>query len=280
MSIFNRWKKNKPQNRPNAFTDDLMPLTMDVHVAQSLGKTRNHMEDAIFSLNINCLISGKHDVIGLFMVADGMGGHSHGEMASAIAIQATSGSLLSSIMNPAKCADVSLSDEQVRDALASAVQSAQEAVLSQVEGGGTTLTLALIINKTLHFAHVGDSRLYLTSETKPLQALTLDHSLVQHLVELGQISQDDALGHPQRNVLFRALGQPEGFKTDIGHVSLTEPCTLLLCSDGLWGLVDQETLSERINEGGNYENMVNELVDLANSAGGTDNISAILVRIY
>ncbi len=280
MSLFKRWKKSNPKHRPNAFTDETMPVTLEVYVAQSMGMTRSHMEDAVFSLNIKCLNPAKSDTLGLFIVADGMGGHMHGEMASSLAIQATSASLLASIINPAKCANVTLSEEQVHEALASAVQSAQDLVLSQVEGGGTTLTLALIINKTLHFAHVGDSRLYIASETKPLQALTLDHSLVQHLLDLGQINQDDALGHPQRNVLFRALGQPEGFKTDIGHLQLEEPCTLLLCSDGLWSLVDQETLSKRINEGGNYQDMANELVDMANSAGGTDNISAILVRIF
>lgn len=279
MSLFNRWKKRKSVERPSAFDDEKVPLNLEVQIAQSLGVTRNNMEDAVFSLNVKCLNPNKHYTMGLFMVADGMGGHMHGEMASSLAIQATSGSLLNSIFNPAQGCSADLSDEEVREALTNAVQSAQDAVLAQVEGGGTTLTLALVLDKTLHFAHVGDSRLYLTSATKPLQALTLDHSLVQHLVELGQISKDDALEHPQRNVLFRALGQPEGFKTDIGHVQLAEPCTLLLCSDGLWGLVDQETLSKRINEGGDYEEMVNELVEMANSAGGTDNISAILVRI-
>jgi len=99
------------------------------------------------------------------------------------------------------------------------------------------------------------------------------------LVELGQISQDDANDHPQRNVLFRALGQNEGFKADIGHIEITEPCTLLLCSDGLWGLVNKDSLSKRINDGGSYEKMVNSLIEMANDAGGTDNISAILVRI-
>ena len=280
MSLFKRWKKSNPKDRPNAFTDESLPVTLDVHVAQSMGMTRSHMEDAVFSLNFKSLNPGKSDTLGLFIVADGMGGHMHGEMASSLAIQATSASLLGSIINPTKCANISLTEEEVREALVNAVQSAQDAVLAQVEGGGTTLTLALIINKTLHFAHVGDSRLYITSETKPLQALTLDHSLVQHLLDLGQINQDDAQGHPQRNVLFRALGQPEGFKTDVGHLQLEEPCTLLLCSDGLWSLVDQEALSSRIGEGGNYEEMVNDLVELANSAGGTDNISAILVRIF
>lgn len=280
MSLFKRWKTSKTEDLPNAFTDETIPLTLDVHVAQSPGMTRSHMEDAVFSLSTKYLAPGKQNTLGLFMVADGMGGHMHGEMASALAIQATSASLLNSVINPAKYANIALSDEQIHEALAAAVQSAQNTVLSQVEGGGTTLTLALVINKKLHFAHVGDSRLYLTSPTKALQALTLDHSLVQRLIDLGQISQDDALGHPQRNVLFRALGQPEGFKTDIGHLPLTEPCTLLLCTDGLWGLVDQESLSRRINEGGNHEKMVQELVEMANSAGGTDNISAILVSIF
>ena len=136
-----------------------------------------------------------------------------------------------------------------------------------------------MFNKGLHFAHVGDSRLYISSDTHTLQSLTVDHSLVRRLVDLGQISEDDALAHPQRNILFRALGQQEGFKIDIGHYPLTEPCNLLLCTDGLWGLVDSENLSEHINSNTDHKKMVNSLIQLANSAGGTDNISAILVKI-
>ncbi len=279
MSIFNRKRKDKSLDEINAFTSETIPLHLEVQLAQSLGITRNHMEDAIYALNIKNQLPKSHATLGIFMVADGMGGHMYGDIASSVAIQSTAARLQKKLVGPLHDGQTEFSDEAIATILEDALQTAHHAVLENVKGGGTTLTVALVLNKKLHFAHVGDSRLYITSATKPLKALTLDHSLVQRLVELGQISQDDANDHPQRNVLFRALGQNEGFKADIGHIEITEPCTLLLCSDGLWGLVNKDSLSKRINDGGSYEKMVNSLIEMANDAGGTDNISAILVRI-
>lgn len=279
MSLFNRKRKNKSLDEINAFTNKSIPLHLEVQLAQSLGITRNHMEDAIYALNIKTQLPKSHTTLGIFMVADGMGGHMYGDVASSVAIQSTAASLHKTLVGPLHDGQTEFSDEAIATILEGALQTAHNTVLEKVKGGGTTLTVALVLNKKLYFAHVGDSRLYITSPTKPLKALTLDHSLVQRLVELGQISQDDANDHPQRNVLFRALGQNEGFKADIGNIEITEPCTLLLCSDGLWGLVNQESLSKRINDGGSYEKMVNSLIEMANDAGGTDNISAILVKI-
>ncbi len=279
MSLFNRKRKNKSLDEINAFTNKSIPLHLEVQLAQSLGITRNHMEDSIYALNIKTQLPKSHTTLGIFMVADGMGGHMYGDVASSVAIQSTAASLHKTLVGPLHDGQTELSDEAIATILEGALQTAHNTVLEKVKGGGTTLTVALVLNKKLYFAHVGDSRLYITSPTKPLKALTLDHSLVQRLVELGQISQDDANDHPQRNVLFRALGQNEGFKADIGNIEITEPCTLLLCSDGLWGLVNQESLSKRINDGGSYEKMVNSLIEMANDAGGTDNISAILVKI-
>lgn len=279
MSLFNRKRKNKSLDEINAFTNKSIPLHLEVQLAQSLGITRNHMEDSIYALNIKTQLPKSHTTLGIFMVADGMGGHMYGDVASSVAIQSTAASLHKTLVGPLHDGQTEFSDEAIATILEGALQTAHNTVLEKVKGGGTTLTVALVLNKKLYFAHVGDSRLYITSPTKPLKALTLDHSLVQRLVELGQISQDDANDHPQRNVLFRALGQNEGFKADIGNIEITEPCTLLLCSDGLWGLVNQESLSKRINDGGSYEKMVNSLIEMANDAGGTDNISAILVKI-
>jgi serine/threonine protein phosphatase PrpC len=279
LSIFNRKRKDKSLDEINAFSSETIPLHLEVQLAQSLGITRNHMEDAIYALNIKTQLPKSHTTLGIFMVADGMGGHMYGDIASSVAIQSTAARLQKKLVGPLHDGQTEFSDEAIATILEDALQTAHHAVLENVKGGGTTLTVALVLNKKLHFAHVGDSRLYITSATKPLKALTLDHSLVQRLVELGQISQDDANDHPQRNVLFRALGQNEGFKADIGNIEITEPCTLLLCSDGLWGLVNKDSLSKRINDGGSYEKMVNSLIEMANDAGGTDNISAILVRI-
>jgi len=98
-------------------------------------------------------------------------------------------------------------------------------------------------------------------------------------VDLGQLSEADAAHHPQRNVLFRALGQTEGFKVDLGHLDLVEPTQLLICSDGLWGLTDEEELLKVISAMPGDVNVAQQLCDLANNAGGTDNISVIFVEI-
>ena len=152
-------------------------------------------------------------------------------------------------------------------------------MLLNVSGGGTTLTLALLLGKHLYFGHIGDSRLYFRSGSVEFRALTQDHSLVRRLVDLGQISEEEAAHHPQRNVLFRALGQTDGFKVDLGHLPLTEPTQLLICSDGLWSLVEESNLLEAIKSVPYGENTAERLCELANEAGGTDNISIIFVEI-
>ena len=141
------------------------------------------------------------------------------------------------------------------------------------------MTIALVLEKHLYFGHIGDSRLYYRGNHADFQPLTQDHSLVRRLVDLGQISEKDALHHPQRNVLFRALGQTEGFKVDLGHLELTEPAQLLVCTDGLWGLVEENELLKVIKTGSEAGNIAERLCELANEAGGTDNISVIFVEI-
>ena len=163
--------------------------------------------------------------------------------------------------------------------LENAFTKAQEQVLQNVSGGGTTLTVALVLEKHLYFGHIGDSRLYFRSSHADLQALTQDHSLVRRLVDLGQISEAEAAHHPQRNVLFRALGQTEGFKVDLGHLDIVEPSQLLLCTDGLWGLASEDEMLRVIRSGSGAGNIAERLTELANEAGGTDNISVIFVEV-
>ena len=112
-----------------------------------------------------------------------------------------------------------------------------------------------------------------------MEVLTRDHSLVQRLVELGQISQSDAESHPQKNVLYRALGQTDGFRIDQGYRLLSSPGYLMLCSDGLWGVVEEKQIVSEICSDKSLNERANNLCDLANQAGGPDNISVILVEI-
>lgn len=280
MNLFTAKPRKKTQltKEVNSFSTPFRLTEIQAWVAQSIGKTRDQMEDAAYALSLTSAAAENHYSLGLFMIADGMGGHQHGEVASTLAIQRVSGKLTQSVLEPLRLGQRSFQTAEISESLREAFDSAQEAVLSQVPGGGTTLTLALVIDHQLYFAHVGDSRLYLLEESEPLRQLTHDHSLVRRLAELGQISEDESANHPMRNVLFRALGQAEGFKADLGKLQLTGASILLLCSDGLWGEVSDERLAEvlRLEPGAQA---VQSLIERANAAGGNDNISAIVVRI-
>ena len=254
-------------------------LSVHAWTAQSVGRTRTHMEDSAFALTMDLFLPERPVTLGIYMVADGMGGHDNGEVASKIAIQITVSSLMQTLIDPLLQVELLPSQQEVLAMLETAFTRAQEQVLRNVSGGGTTLTLALLLEKHLYFGHIGDSRLYFRSSHADFQPLTQDHSLVRRLVDLGQLSEADAAHHPQRNVLFRALGQTEGFKVDLGHLDLVEPTQLLICSDGLWGLTDEEELLKVISAMPGDVNVAQQLCDLANNAGGTDNISVIFVEI-
>lgn len=247
--------------------------------AQSVGKTRRHMEDAAVALTLDLFLPESKTTAGIYLIADGMGGHESGEVASRVAVERCVDALMERLIDPLRRGGRLPEDQDVLGIIEDSFIRAQAEVLGQVSGGGTTLTLALIIQKTLFFGHIGDSRLYLHSANSEFHALTQDHSLVRRLVDLGQISEVEAAHHPQRNVLFRALGQTDGFRVDLGCVSLTEPTQVLICSDGLWGLIEEPDLLKALKSVSQGENIAERLCRLANEAGGTDNISVICVEI-
>lgn len=234
------------------------------------------MEDAASSFILQQGYCDQDSRIGLFVVADGMGGHLNGELASSLAIENLNKHLLPKVQEQFASPPT---PEQIEPLLAEAFDLAQQAVLEKVTGGGSTLTAALLIDRTLYYAHVGDSRLYLVGYDRQFEILSRDHSLVQRLVDLGQISPAEAETHPQRNVLYRALGQTDGFKVDQDYKVLTSPGYLMLCSDGLWGVLDEKKIISEICTDKSLAERAANLCELANQAGGPDNISVILVEI-
>jgi protein phosphatase len=137
----------------------------------------------------------------------------------------------------------------------------------------------LILGDRLFFAHVGDCRLYVIGLEGQLILKTKDHSLVKRLIDLGEITENEASFHPQRNVLYRALGQDDPFVADIDQFILKKGERLLICSDGLWGVLDENQMNKIINDKHlSFEKIVCELVDAANELGGPDNISVVLVE--
>lgn len=279
MGLFGNQHSRADREKANQpFSEGYLP-NIHYQTAQSVGLTRDHNEDALSAFSTTFRTSEANFSFGLFIVADGMGGHLNGEVASDLAVQNTNASLMRLVFDPLRLGQKHMSDADVNEALEKAILAAHEAVLKQVSGGGTTLTVGLVINQMLYVAHVGDSRLYLASPHTSFSALTKDHSVVQRLTELGQITEKEAQDHPSRNVLFRAIGQQEGFKIDLLQKALKEPTQLLLCSDGLWGLVKDRKLAGMLNLTSPDPFAAQKLVDLANTEGGTDNISVILVTV-
>jgi Serine/threonine protein phosphatase len=284
LAVFQRKKgiKNSKQaNEREAESSNSSRLVIiESHAEVSIGKVRKQNEDTVFAMQTRSLTPELQVSYGLFVVADGMGGHDNGEVASSTAVAAVVKVIQEQLFARIQHSSSLPTTQEVEDTLKSAAQSAQEAVLSVVPGGGTTLSAALVINNMLHFAHVGDSRIYLYSPQEGLKTLTKDHTVVRRLVDLGQISADEASSNPLRNQLFRAVGQGEGFKVDLGLRELRDPpCTLLLCSDGLWGLLPEETLLKTLEKGQSAQTCTQSLVNAANKAGGSDNISVIIVKI-
>lgn len=247
---------------------------------QSTGKERSHNEDTLFTLN-TCLGGLDAPVaFGIYLVADGMGGHQSGELASNLAAQGISQYLMDHVYQGALFDRKNFTSSDLEQHLIKAVEEAQALVLRRVPGGGTTLTLVVVLGDDLVSAHVGDSRLYLIGLDKSLTLKTRDHSLVKRLVDLGEITEQEAGLHPHRNVLYRALGQSDPFEPDIVTFSLQSGECLLICSDGLWGVVSQQEILQIIHENEDLDAMAFALVNAANQAGGPDNISVILLQRF
>ncbi len=209
----------------------------------------------------------------VYAVADGMGGHVAGEVASATALE------------PVENLDgrIFQDDTSAVTALRDAVVAANERVSQLAQqnpdyrGMGTTLTAALVEGRRLHVAHVGDSRAYLLREGHFSQ-LTDDHTLVQHLVDEGQITREEAAHHPQRSVVTRAIGVSDDVDVDSMSLELVPGDQILLCSDGLTGVVDDEAIARTLTETEDPDAAVARLIELANEAGGPDNITVLLLR--
>jgi protein phosphatase len=207
-----------------------------------------------------------------------MGGHQAGEVASALAARIVASYLTQDIYIPYLRQAAHRSNQlPLADALQQAVEAANQAVHDQVPGSGTTLTCALVINSRAYLAHVGDSRAYLYYNQE-LKQITRDHSVVDKLVELGQISAEAAAVHPQRNVLYRAVGQGEQLEIDIHLLDLPVSSRLVLCSDGLWGMLPDSVIQAILASASTPQDACHALIAAANDAGGRDNITVIVIE--
>ena len=228
-------------------------MKVSVGAATDIGQVREGNEDSFLV------------VAPLYAVADGMGGHRGGEVASSLALETVQGMF-----------------ERKEGSLADQVVEANRAVFDRsqndrsVSGMGTTLTAALVEGSRVHLVHVGDSRAYLLRGGE-LAQLTEDHTLVHRMVMEGEISQEEAETHPQRSILTRALGVDQSVQVDEGDVEAAAGDRLLLCTDGLTGMVPEGQIREILLESADPQEAVEKLVKVANRAGGIDNITAVIL---
>jgi PPM family protein phosphatase len=257
----------------------LEPSQLLASCGQSVGRQRDHNEDSLYALSTIFASNGNRIPFGLYIVADGMGGHQHGEVASEIACLTMAEHIMNHLYGHIMSVDPQPPEDPLREILQNGVTEAHSAILSHAPGGGTTLTCVVIMDNQMAIAHVGDSRVYSINLSGALKPLTRDHSLVKRLEELGQLTPEEAAIHPQRNVLYRALGQGEPFDPEVITAPTPESGYLLICSDGLWGVVPEKELGMIVKNTPTLHDACQEMVDAANEAGGPDNISAILVRL-
>jgi serine/threonine protein phosphatase PrpC len=239
-----------------------------------LGRKRACNEDAFFV----------DDALGLYVVADGMGGHAAGEVASREAVDTLYGMVKRGIASVPEFFDP-VSEQSVRDAcrlMESAVQAATYFVFSIAEidrdksGMGTTISALLVRGDYAITAQVGDSRIYRVHQGA-VEQLTEDHTLIAWQLKHGLITPQEAARSPHRNVITRAVGNREYVQVDTRCVPLISGSRLLLCSDGLHGYLREQDISPIVERGGDVA--VRQFVDLANERGGKDNITVVLVEL-
>lgn len=244
--------------------------------ASDVGTVRANNQDAVLSFFSTSRSADDRPDFGVFIVADGMGGHHDGEKASAITTRTLAAEIINVIFLPMLSGDNN--PTPISEVLVDAVQKANTTVLNEVPDGGTTLTAVTIINDLAYIVHVGDSRVYLLTKDG-MEQITRDHSLVQRLIELDQLTPEEAADHPQKNVLYRALGQNETLEVDTITRRLPPNSKLLLCCDGLWNQVADHEIADTIKKYTNPQEACEKLVTLANSRGGVDNVTIVLLHL-
>jgi PPM family protein phosphatase len=215
---------------------------------------------------------------GVFIVADGMGGHSDGHVASNIATRVAAAHILHNLYFPLLQDDMTGMKQPIQEVLEQAVQKANKAVFEYDAemDSGTTLTIAVVFGRRLHVAHVGDSRLYLWANGR-LEPVTSDHSLVQRLQDVGQLTAEEAAFYRYGHILLKAVGQAEEVEADVYMRLLPKSGKLLLCSDGLSGFVSAQEIQMILEQEAPLQQMADGLFEAAMDMGGFDNITAVLV---
>lgn len=232
-----------------------------------IGKKRKINQDYVF-----CKLDTIGNLPNLFIVADGMGGHNAGDYASKFCVEY----FTKQISESNQTSPIVMIEEAVKDTNVKLYEKSKEQ--KDLEGMGTTLVVATIFSNEMYVANIGDSRLYVIS--KEIRQITEDHSLVQAMVKTGELNKDEAKEHPNKNIITRALGVNETVEPDVFEVELEEGDIVLMCSDGLTNMLEDNTIEKVVRENADDLQTASEtLVKLANQNGGKDNITVIIVKV-
>ena len=241
---------------------------MKSYSVTDVGRCRRENQDYVFSSQ-----QPIGNLPNLFVVADGMGGHNAGDYASRCAVTVLTESVKKDMsFNPIKI-------------IRHAIETANEQVYEQASqdpsraGMGTTLVVVTIVGHYAYVANVGDSRMYLADDRDMVQ-ITRDHSWIAEMVRRGELSREDAKNHPDKNIITRAVGAGRKIDIDFFDVQLEENSRILMCTDGLSNMVEDETIERIISSPLDIEQAARHLVELANENGGRDNISVIGIEPF
>lgn len=227
-------------------------------------------------INQDCMYLPKKNCVPLFIVADGMGGHKAGEIASRQTVDIISKEIIQNSLNFSNLKDAS---NAIKDAIELANRKVFEYSLSHREckGMGTTVTLAYVYDNYFVVAHVGDSRAYYL-RNKEFIRITEDHSLVNELIKTGEITISEALTHPQRNVILRAVGTSNDIDIDIYSVEINADDVFIICSDGLTNMIDEARIQKIFESTKDMKKACELAIESAIEKGGKDNITVIGIR--
>lgn len=242
--------------------------------ASHIGKVRKNNEDYCGGEFIDTNLGS----IGIFALADGMGGHKKGEVASKLAVDNIINFLKDNLVQNNNI-KIDYIDDIIKQAYNNVNLMIHDKSINNIEyeGMGTTLTTAIIYKNSLYVANVGDSRCYLLKDNKFSQ-ITVDHSVVQELIQAKIITEEEAKNHPRRNHITRAIGTDELVIVDIFKHKINVGDKILLATDGLVGFVDDKIIKDIITKNEEVSNLTRDLIDMANEISGKDNVSVILIE--
>lgn len=240
---------------------------MRVYAGTDIGQRRQVNQDYVYAS-----VEAVGNLPNLFVVADGMGGHNAGDYASSCAVHV----LVDTVREDANYDPIKIMRYGIESAN---LKILEEAAKSEARKGmGTTMVAATVVGNYVYVANVGDSRLYVIHQG--IRQITKDHSLVQEMVRLGEIQEEEAINHPDKNIITRALGVTRSLDVDFFDLEIQPDTMILMCSDGLSNMVTNEEIADLLGRPGNLKEKGKALIRLANANGGKDNIAVVLIEPF